>query len=89
MSPVIVWTKPVCGQCTAVKLHLKKAGVAYDERDITAPENAKQLDYFRGLGYLSAPITEFRELAVPGFIPAEIDQVVERWREAQASETTS
>jgi glutaredoxin-like protein NrdH len=89
VSAVIVWTKPACQQCRMVKFRLEAAGVEFEEHDITAPANAKQLAYFRSLGYLSAPITEFRELAVPGFIPSEIDQVIERWREAQVSEATS
>lgn len=88
MNPIVVWTKPACVQCTAVKRRLTEAGVPFEERDLTAPENAKDLAHFVGLGYRSAPITEFGDLAVPGFVPAEIDQVVDAWRAAQRQEAS-
>ena len=83
MNPIVVWTKPACVQCTAVKRRLTEAGVPFEERDLTAPENAKDLAHFVGIGYRSAPITEYGEIAVPGFVPSEIDRVVEAWRERQ------
>lgn len=86
---VTVWTKPVCQQCRMVKHRLTTAGVPFEERDLTAPEAAKDLEHFRSLGYTSAPITEYEGLAVPGFIPAEIDQVIEAWRAAQTTEAKS
>lgn len=83
MNPIVVWTKPACVQCTAVKRRLTEAGVPFEERDLTAPENAKDLAHFVGIGYRSAPITEYGDIAVPGFVPSEIDRVVEAWRERQ------
>lgn len=77
---IIVWTKPVCQQCRMVKHRLQQANVPFEEADLTADEFAKDLEHFRGLGYSSAPITEYRGMAVPGFIPAEIDKVIEAWR---------
>lgn len=77
---VIVWSKPACQQCRLVKFRLEAAGVEYSEMDLTAPENAKDLEYFRGLGYGSAPITEYGDLAVPGFMPSEVDRVIAAWR---------
>lgn len=78
---VTVWTKPSCVQCTAVKRRLAEAGVPFTERDLTAAENADQLEYFQKLGYRSAPITEHEQIAVPGFVPAEIDRVIAAWRD--------
>lgn len=83
---VIVWTKPVCQQCRMVKHRLTTAGVPFEERDLTAPEAAKDLEHFRILGYSSAPITEYGDIAVPGFMPSEIDRVIAAWREAQNTE---
>lgn len=80
VSKVIVWTKPSCMQCRLVKFRLEAAGVPFEEMDLTAPESAKDLEYFRGLGYLSAPITEYGGIAVPGFMPSEIDRIIEAWR---------
>lgn len=82
---VIVWTKPACQQCRMVKYRLEAAGVEYDELDITAPEHTDDLEYFRGLGYLSAPITEYGGTAVPGFMPSEIDRLIASWRELHAA----
>ena len=83
MTDVIVWSKPACQQCRMVKFRLEAAGVSFVERDLTAPEHAKDLDHFRGIGYSSAPITEFGGIAVPGFTPSEIDRVIEAWRAEQ------
>lgn len=83
-TPVTVWTKPDCQQCRMVKHRLEVAGVEFEERDLTAPEHAKDLRHFIGIGYMSAPITEFKHLAVPGFRPTEIDQVIEAWRAEQS-----
>lgn len=81
---VTVWTKPNCQQCRMVKHRLEAASVEFEERDLTAPEHARDLRHFIGIGYQSAPITEYRYLAVPGFVPAEIDRVIETWRADQA-----
>lgn len=80
MSDVIVWSKPGCVQCTAVKRRLENANVPFEERDLTAPEAAKDLEYFKGLGYFSAPITEYGVIAFSQFMPSEVDRVVEAWR---------
>lgn len=86
---VTVWTKPSCVQCTAVKRRLTKAGVPFTERDLTAEENASDLEYFQKLGYRTAPITEHQKVAFPGFIPAEIDRVIASWRAEHPAEVSS
>lgn len=88
MTVVTVWTKPACQQCRMVKFRLEAADVDFEERDLTAPENAKDVDHFRGLGYLSAPITEYRGSAVPGFMPLELDQIIAAWRADQTTAVT-
>ncbi|AZV01772.1 NrdH-like glutaredoxin [Microbacterium phage ArMaWen] len=50
------------------------------EYDITAPENADQLEYFKKLGYLSAPITEYHGSATPGFNVAELKDKANAWK---------
>ena len=82
-ATITVWTKPACQQCRMVKHRLDAAGVPYTEADITAPEHAKDLEHFKGIGYSSAPITEYGALAVPGFIPAEVDRIIAAWRADQ------
>lgn len=85
---VIVWTKPVCQQCRLVKHRLTTAGVPYTELDLTAEEHTRDLEHFRGLGYSSAPITEYGGIAVPGFIPTEIDKVIAAWTADHPAEVT-
>lgn len=81
MTDVIVWTKPACVQCRLVKARLDAAAVPYLEEDITSEANAKDLEYFRGLGFTSVPITEYGGIiAFPGFMPAEVDRVIAAWR---------
>lgn len=83
---ITVWTKPNCVQCTAVKRRLTEARVPFTERDLTAPENAKDLEYFRSLGFGSAPITEHGQAAIPGYVPAEIDRIAAAWRAGHPAE---
>lgn len=52
------------------------------ERDLTAESNAESLEFFKGLGYSSAPITEYKSHAVPGFIPAELATIFEEYKHA-------
>ncbi len=90
MSDVIVWSKPDrvpgdptkqgCVQCDAVKRRLEAAQVPFVSHDITAPEHAKELEYFRGLGLSTAPITEYGDILAAGFLPSEVDRVIEAWR---------
>lgn len=88
MKTVTVWTKPSCGQCTAVKAALTTAKIPFIERDITAPDAADDLEYFRRLGLASAPITEYGAKAVPGFLPSEISEVIDLWRSDHHVEQT-
>ncbi len=64
-----------------VKFRLDAGSVPYLEEDLTAPSSAKDLEHFKGLGYSSAPITEYGGIAVPGFMPSEIDRIITAWRE--------
>lgn len=54
MSPIIVYTKPACVQCTATFRALDKAGRPYTAIDITQDSQAR--DYVMSLGYLAAPV---------------------------------
>ena len=50
MSPITVYTKPACMQCTATFKALDKSGVDYREIDVT--QNADAREYVMSLGYL-------------------------------------
>lgn len=50
------------------------------EYDLTAEENKDQLEYFKGLGYAMAPITEYRNSAIPGFNVSELTDMAHAWK---------
>jgi glutaredoxin-like protein NrdH len=51
---IIVFTKPACPQCDAVRRTLDNDGIAYDTVDLTADDEAR--DLVMALGYLRAPV---------------------------------
>jgi glutaredoxin-like protein NrdH len=54
MSPITVYTKPACVQCSATFKALDKAGIDY--RKIDVAENADAREYVMSLGYLAMPV---------------------------------
>src|ERR1700753_736771 len=54
MSPITVYTKPACVQCTATFRALDKAGISYEKIDVT--QNADAREYVMSLGYLAMPV---------------------------------
>lgn len=74
MDTITVYTKPACVQCDAVFRALKKAGISFNEIDLTTDGDAR--DYVMSLGYLQAPVV----YAGPanhfaGFRPDRINQL--------------
>jgi hypothetical protein len=63
-----------------VGFRLQAAGVEVEVRDLTRPENAESADRLRALGFSSAPVTEFGERLVAGFVPSELDVLIAEWR---------
>lgn len=51
---ITVYSKPLCVQCDATKRALSKAGLAYDDVDLT--KDADALAKVKGLGYIQAPV---------------------------------
>ena len=51
---ITVYTKPSCVQCNATKRALAKAGMAYEEIDLTVDADA--LEAVKALGYQQAPV---------------------------------
>jgi glutaredoxin-like protein NrdH len=54
MSPITVYTKPACAQCSATFFALEKEGVSYQKIDVT--QNAEAREYVMSLGYLALPV---------------------------------
>lgn len=71
---ITVWDKgeQFCGQCRATKQAFDKAGVSYQTRDVTAPENADQLQAFKDAGHQQSPIVETPTDTWSGFRPDRV-----------------
>lgn len=54
--PVTVWTTPACVQCENTKKQMDRYGIIYEVKDLTDPKNAAQLNKFKEMGLLQAPI---------------------------------
>ena len=67
---ITVYTKPSCVQCNATKRALVKAGLAYEEVDLTA--SAAALAMVKGLGYQQAPVVVAGGEHWSGFRPDKI-----------------
>jgi len=53
---ITIYTQPHCQPCKATKRWWDKRGIAYTEVDITLPENAKDAEAIRALGFKEAPV---------------------------------
>lgn len=54
MPPVTVFSKAGCQPCRMTKIHLKKAGIEFEEVDVTTdPDAVKTLE---DLGYQQVPV---------------------------------
>ncbi|MDV2982477.1 UNVERIFIED_CONTAM: glutaredoxin-like protein NrdH [Actinomycetes bacterium ARC8] len=70
-TPVTVYSKPSCVQCTATYRALDKAGITYNTVDISDNEDA--LAYVKSLGYEQAPVVVTNQDRWSGFRPDKID----------------
>lgn len=69
-TPVTVYTKPACVQCTATFKALDKQGVVYQAVDISLDGEAR--DYVMALGHLQAPVVVVGKDHWSGFRPDRI-----------------
>lgn len=67
---ITVYTKPSCVKCNATKRALAKAGLSYEEIDLTKDEDA--LAKVVSLGYQEAPILFVDDNHWGGFRPDKI-----------------
>ena len=67
---VTVYTKPACVQCNATYKALDKAGIAYEQVDISIYDEARE--YVLALGYLQAPVVVTDSEHWSGFRPDRI-----------------
>ena len=73
---VTLYSKPVCVQCNATKRAFKKAGVEYEEIDLS--QNEKALNKVKSLGYSAAPVVIAGSEHWSGFRPDKIKEIAEK-----------
>ncbi|MFE3051585.1 glutaredoxin family protein [Nocardia sp. NPDC059239] len=71
--PVVLYSKPACGQCVATAKALTARGVPFVKVDITTDDNAA--DRVRNLGYQSLPVIVAGDMHWSGFQLNKIDQL--------------
>ena len=69
-TPITVYTKPACVQCTMTKKALDKAGLEYDTVDIS--EDPAAYEKVVALGFMSAPVVIAGDDSWAGFKPEKI-----------------
>lgn len=67
---ITVYTKPLCGQCTATKRALDSAGITYKTVDLT--EDPAALAEVKRRGFAQAPVVVTDDDAWSGFRPDRI-----------------
>ncbi|KKO83908.1 glutaredoxin-like protein NrdH [Corynebacterium otitidis] len=77
---ITLYTKPACMQCNATKKALDRAGLDYEQVDVSTDDEAR--DYVLALGYLQAPVVEANGEHWSGFRPERIKALAQ---EAQAA----
>jgi glutaredoxin len=69
MSPITVYTKPACVQCTAAFRALDKAGISYETIDVTQNADAREfvisLGYLFSLGFATVSLQELGLVGAP------------------------
>ena len=71
---MIVYTTNNCIACKMTKLHLKKLGIAYTERNVT--ESERIMEQAKATGYTSMPIVVLNgEVIASGFQPDKLNEL--------------
>lgn len=72
-----VFSKPGCGQCSAVKRKLTAAGIEYQEIDSSQNEEAKSL-LTEDWGYAGVPVTYYKGEHFYGYNPDRVDDLIQK-----------
>ena len=75
-TPITVYSKPACVQCTATYRALDKVGVHYEVIDLT--EDARAMDEVTALGHRQAPVVVNGDDHWSGFRPDRIPAAAQR-----------
>jgi len=82
MTPITVYSQPGCGPCIGIKLHLRKAGVAFTERNVrTDPQAAAEV---AALGYTGTPVVVAGDMHTGSYRREWLDTLVDAIRGEEA-----
>lgn len=72
---VTMYVLPECGYCEKMRQHLTQAGVAWGERDISAPAVKAEFDAKGGIG---TPLVVIGGDVIKGYMPQAVDASLRR-----------
>ena len=72
---IIVFTQPDCPPCRSVKVYLEEKGLEFEERDVTADQEAVR-ELVETYQSRSTPTIVIGENVMIGFDPEELDQIL-------------
>lgn len=75
MPRILIFTQPGCLSCELMRVYLEAREIAFEERDISKPENRQTMTET----YQSneTPTLVIDEEVIPGFDPALLDQILD------------
>lgn len=74
MASVIVYTSPSCQPCKATKRFLTEKGIPFEERDVTASQEAAAA--VAALGYRGLPVIVHGDQHWQGLVPSRLNALV-------------
>lgn len=80
---VVIYTTPTCGYCTQARAHLKRCGIPYLEKDVSA--NTQARSEFEALGGRGVPLALFGTQKLTGFSAASYDNAWSRFQTEMAA----
>lgn len=76
---VVVFSRPDCMACKAVKRSLVKNEIPFAEVDVSLPQNEGAINFLKELGFQGLPVTmedaSRTETAFQGFVPARLKEM--------------
>jgi glutaredoxin-like YruB-family protein len=75
MANVIIYTTPTCVYCRAAKEFFKEHNVAYEEKDVSVDEQARNI-MVKKSGMMAVPVIDINGTIVIGFDRAKVSQLL-------------
>ena len=73
--PILLYTQPGCLSCELMRIYLEAREIAFEECDVTDPENRRTMTEVHGSN--ETPTLVIDEEVITGFDPALLDQLLD------------